>query len=462
MNPEETLASALQELRQELGASAIVTDPDARDDASHDRSRHHWQRAAAVIHCRSTSEVASVLSVCARHGVSVVPRGAGTGLEGAANVVSDCVVIDLSSMNRIVAVHDRDFDVVVEAGVMKSELNAALEPYGLWFPSGPGADASIGGMLSTRASGTQAVAYGTMRESALGLTVVLADGSVISTGSRARKSAAGYDLTHLLVGAEGTLGIITEATLRVHPVPQATAVLLCSFAELGPASSAVYEVLRRGIAVSRVELLDAATMNAINRYAGTSFQEDHTVIFEVAGSDTVVAEQLSLINEVVGAHDASNVRHASDPQSIEAVWQARHQALPASQALIEGSSCWATDVCVPISELADSILAAHRDIEEQGLLAPIVGHVGDGNFHLSIILPPGDEQALERSQRVNDALVRRAIAVGGTCSGEHGIGRGKREALRLQYGPAVAVMARIKRALDPDGILNPGAVFEPE
>jgi D-lactate dehydrogenase (cytochrome) len=462
MDPEQTLASALQELRQELGASSIVTDPDARDDGSHDRSRHHWQRAAAIIRCRSTAEVASAVAICARHGVPIVPRGAGTGLEGAANAAADTVVIDLSSMDRIVAIHDRDFDVVVEAGVMKSALNAALEPYGLWFPSGPGADASIGGMLSTRASGTQAVAYGTMRESALGLTVVLADGSVIATGSRARKSAAGYDLTHLLVGAEGTLGIITEATLRVHPVPQATAVLLCSFAELGPAGAAVYEVLRRGIAVSRVELLDAKTMNAINRYAGTSFQEDHTIIFEVAGSEAVVSEQLNLINAVVAEHDATQVRQACEPESIKRVWEARHQALPASQALVEGSSCWATDVCVPISELADSIVAAHRDIEEQGVIAPIVGHVGDGNFHLSIILPPGDSEALERSRRVNDALVRRAIAVGGTCSGEHGIGRGKREALRLQYGPSIEVMASIKRALDPDGILNPGAVFELE
>jgi D-lactate dehydrogenase (cytochrome) len=460
MSDQTAPTSAIEQLMAMLPKGSISTDAEALDAHSHDCSHHRWDRALAVVHCERTEEVSSTLRVCSAQGVPVVARGAGTGVEGAANAFSGAVVLDLSRMNQLLAIHDRDFDVVVQPGVMKSDLNEKLASHGLWFPAGPGADASVGGMLSTRASGTHAVGYGTVRESALGLKVVLADGRTIKTGTRARKSAAGYDLTHLFIGAEGTLGIITEATLRVHPQPESTAVLLASFASLEPAAGAVYQVLAAGVPLSRVELMDATSMMAINRYVRTSFREADTLVFEVAGSASGVGEQLAVIEGIVRDGGGMDVRAETASDRIEEIWNARHAALPASAALIDGASTWSTDVCVPISSLAECITATQEDVRAQDLLAPIVGHVGDGNFHLSIVLPPGDEGARERAHALNNRLVRRALELDGTCTGEHGVGRGKRRALRDQYGPGVDVMAAVKQALDPQALLNPGAIFQ--
>lgn len=449
----------LNELRATLSIGCVDTSDSALDEYSHDRSHHDWKRALAIVHCDSTEAVAATVRVCMKNHVAIIPRGAGTGLEGGANADLDQVVVDLSRMNEIIKIHEYDFDVVVQAGVMKSQLNETLAPYQLWFPAGPGVDASVGGMLSTRASGTHAVSYGTVRENVLQLTVVLATGEIITTGTRARKSAAGYDLTHLFVGAEGTLGIITQAVLRVHPLPPMTAVVKACFPDLKSATNAVYQTLRRSIALSRVELVDAMSAMAINRYNKSALREADTLIFEVSGSRSQVLEKLREISEVSMSCGAYEAEPELDLNRIESIWQIRHTALPASAALVEGASTWSTDVCVPISRLAECVVATQIDVEKSGLLAPIVGHVGDGNFHLAIVLPPGDLVAIETARDLNARLVERAIAMDGTCSGEHGIGRGKRESLRLQYGPAVETMTRIKFALDPSSLLNPGAVL---
>lgn len=452
----------LDALSAAAGPSNIDLAADALDEASHDRSHHGWETPAAVIRCRSTEQVAAVVRACSDHRVPVIPRGAGTGLEGGSNAVAGSVVLDLRPMDRIVAVHAEDFDAVVQPGVMKSALNARLKDHGLFFPAGPGVDASFGGMLSTRASGTNAVRYGTMRENVLGLTAVLADGSVVRTGSRTRKSAAGYDLTHLLVGAEGTLGIITEAIVRVHGIPPHTAAMICAFPDLASATAVVYRALKSEIPISRVELIDDASMVAINRYTGSSFAETPTLVFEVQGSAAAVADELRTLSAMARDLGATDVDSSDDPVAIDRIWRARHDALPASAALLEGAHTWSTDVCVPISRLAECIAQTQADVEASGLLAPIVGHVGDGNFHLAFVLIPGDDDAFARAVSVNERLIERALAMDGTCSGEHGIGRGKKHSLRAEHADLLPVMAAIKTALDPHHILNPGAMLDDE
>ncbi len=442
-----------------LPAGAVSVDPAVIAAKSHDRSHHRGALALAVVACRTTEEVAAVVRICAAHRTPIVPRGAGTGLEGGANAVAGSIVLDLRSMDRILAIHAEDFDAVVEAGVMKRELNAALAPSGLFFPGGPGVDASFGGMVSTRASGTNAVRYGTMREHVLGLTVVLADGSVIHTGSRTRKSAAGYDLTHLMVGAEGTLGIVTEVIVRVHGIPEATVAMVCGFPSVAAATRVVHAALKREVPISRVELADTAQIAAINRFTGSAFPEAPTLLFEVQGGPAAVAEDLALLRTLAEAAGAVGIRTAAEPAEIEAIWQARTDALPAAEALVPGSSTWSTDVCVPISRLAECIEATIADVESAGLLAPIVGHVGDGNFHLAIVLPEGDEATWERALAVNERLVARALAMDGTCTGEHGIGVGKVHSLELEHGDSLAAMRAIKDALDPLHLLSPGSVL---
>lgn len=450
----------LAEIRAALPDDAVSVGDDAAREASRDRSHHDGGTPFAVVRCRDTDEVVRVVRTCAAHRVPIVPRGAGTGLEGGANAIDGCVVVDLRPMDRILAVHAEDFDAVVQPGVMKSALNRGLAEDGLFFPAGPGVDASFGGMLSTRASGTNAVRYGTMRENVLGLTVVLADGSVIRTGSRTRKSAAGYDLTHLLVGAEGTLGIITEAIVRVHGIPPHTAAMICAFPDLRSATALVYRALKAELPVARVELIDDASMRAINRYTGSTFTEAPTLVFEVQGSTGAVADVVTTLTALADEAGATGVRSSEDPDEIARIWSARHDALPASAALVPGSHTWSTDVCVPISRLAECIALTQADVETSGLLAPIVGHVGDGNFHLAFVLPDGDHDAFERAVAVNERLVDRALGMEGTCSGEHGIGRGKRHSLRAEHGDLIPVMVAIKNTLDPHHIMNPGALFE--
>jgi D-lactate dehydrogenase (cytochrome) len=450
--------AAVEELRQALGAK-VALDLPSRTGRSRDRSHLPYGVADAVVRCETTGDVAAAVRICAGHGIPVVPIGAGTGLEGGANARPGWVSIDLSPMNRILRISTSDLDATVQAGVLKSQLNAALEPDGLWFPAGPGVDASFGGMASTCASGTMAVRYGTLRENVLGLTVVLASGEVVRTGGRARKSASGYDLTRLFVGAEGTLGIITEVTVRLYGQPQAVSAAVCSFPSLTAATLVVQEAIQAGVPLARVELLDETMVAAVNAYSSTGLPETAALFFEFHGTARSVEEQSGQLRAVAAGHGGTNFRCASGRQERDRLWQARTDVLPACQAMVEGSATWSTDVCVPISRLAECISATQVDIAAAGVTAPIAGHAGDGNFHLAFVLPPGDEKALAAATGVNERLVDRALAMGGTCTGEHGIGIGKLSSLRAEHGPAVEVMAAVKAALDPQHIMNPGKVL---
>ncbi|MGH6961342.1 MAG: FAD-linked oxidase C-terminal domain-containing protein, partial [Dongiaceae bacterium] len=338
-------------------------------------------------------------------------------------------------------------------------LNTHLRDTGLFFPIDPGADASLGGMTATRASGTNAVRYGTMRENVLGLTVVLADGRVIRTGGRARKSAAGYDLTRLFVGSEGTLGVITEITLRLYGIPEAMSAAVAAFPSVEAAVETVIRTIQSGIPVARIELLDEVQMAAINRYAKLDYPEQPTLFFEFHGTAAGVAEQAEMVEALAAEHGAGDFRWATKPEERSKLWQARHDAYYAAKALRPGAKGWATDVCVPISALAECISETKVELKASTLLAPIVGHVGDGNFHVTFILDPDDPQEMAEAKRLNDRMVSRALRLGGTCTGEHGIGYGKLDFLTAEHGDAVAVMRQLKLALDPDNIMNPGKVL---
>lgn len=450
--------SAVVELQQVLGGKVAV-DTATRSARSHDRSHLPSGLPAAVVRPSSTEDVATAVRICAAHGVPVVPIGAGTGLEGGANARAGVVTIDLSGMTGIPRLSPADLDVTVQAGVMKSALNSELDPHGLFFPVGPGVDASVGGMCSTRASGTTAVRYGTMRESVLGLTVVLASGEIVRTGGRARKSAAGYDLTHLFVGAEGTLGIITEVTLRVYGQPQAVSAAVCGFPSLEAASLVVQEAIQTGIPVARVELLDDTTIAAVNAYSALELPGNASLLFEFHGTARAVEEQTDQTRIIAVRHGGSGFAFATEETERRRLWQARHDVLPACQALVDGAHTWSTDVCVPISRLAECIAATKEDIVASGLVAPIAGHAGDGNFHLAIVLKPGDKDALAAASALNKRLVARALSMGGTCTGEHGIGAGKMDSLRAEHPSGMGVMAAIKAALDPRNLMNPDKVL---
>ncbi|MCZ9883463.1 histidinol-phosphate transaminase [Arthrobacter sp. B2a2-09] len=455
-----TVPAVVVELQRTLGGKVAV-DTAARTARSRDRSHLPSGLPDAVVRPSSTEDVASAVRICAAHGVPVVPIGAGTGLEGGANARAGVVTIDLSGMTGILRLSPADLDVTVQAGVMKSALNTELDPFGLFFPVGPGVDASVGGMCSTRASGTTAVRYGTMRESVLGLTVVLASGEIVRTGGRARKSAAGYDLTHLFVGAEGTLGIITEVTLRVYGQPQAISAAVCGFPSIEAASLVVQEAIQAGIPVARVELLDDTTIAAVNAYSALELPGTASLLFEFHGTPRAVEEQTGQIQAIAVRHGGSGFEFATEATDRERLWRARHDVLPACQALVDGAHTWSTDVCVPISRLAECIAATKEDIVASGVVAPIAGHAGDGNFHLAIVLKPGDDDALAEASALNRRLVARALSMGGTCTGEHGIGAGKMDSLRAEHPAGVGVMAAIKAALDPDNLMNPGKVLVP-
>ena len=367
-----------------------------------------------------------------------------------------------AGLDRILEVNAEDLDARVEAGVTRKRLNEHLRDTGLFFPVDPGADASLGGMAATRASGTNAVRYGTMRENVLGLTVVTADGSIVRTGTRARKSSAGYDLTRLFVGSEGTLGIITEVALRLYGIPEAIAAAVCPFETLGGAVDCVIATIQSGVPVARVELLDALQMRATNAYSKLGYPEAPTLFFEFHGSTASVEEQARMVADLADGFGGGPFQWATRPEDRSRLWNARHDVFWSQKALKPGAEAWATDVCVPISRLAEAILAAREDADSAGLLAPIVGHVGDGNFHMTFLLDPDDPAEFARADAVNARLVERAIAMGGTCTGEHGVGTGKMRYLEAEHGGAVDLMRTIKRALDPQNILNPGKVIRLE
>ncbi|HVH76932.1 MAG TPA: FAD-linked oxidase C-terminal domain-containing protein [Stellaceae bacterium] len=452
--PDESLFAALRQL---LG-DRFSTSPAICAQHGKDESYHPAHSPDAVAFARSTEEVSGIVALCARSKTPVIAFGTGTSLEGHVAALKGGVCIDLSQMNRILRVNAEDMDATVEAGVTRKALNEHLRDTGLFFPIDPGADASLGGMAATRASGTNAVRYGTMRENVLSLTVVLADGRVIRTAHRARKSAAGYDLTRLFIGSEGTLGIITEVTLRLYGIPEAISAAVCAFPTIGAAVDTVILTIQSGVPVARIELLDEAQIDAINKYSKLDNPVAPTLFFEFHGSAAGVAEQVETVKALAAEHGGGDFRWATTPEERSKLWQARHDAYYAALARRPGSKGWATDVCVPISRLAECIAETKRDLEHSSIPSALVGHVGDGNFHLVFMIDPDCPEEIAEASRLNDRMVARALAMDGTSTGEHGVGYGKMEFLVAEHGEALSVMRAIKRALDPENLLNPGKI----
>jgi D-lactate dehydrogenase (cytochrome) len=426
---------------------------------SADLTYHTPHRPDVVVFPESTDEVAAVLAYADHACVPVVPFGAGTSLEGHVIPLHGGISLDLTRMNTIVALRPDDLTATVQPGVTRSQLEAAAGPHGLWFPVDPGADATLGGMAATNASGTTTVRYGGMRAHVLSLQVVLAGGRVVRTGSRAVKTSAGYNLTNLFVGSEGTLGVITELTLRLHPIPDHIVVARAAFPSVESACRAAASMIGAGVLVTRCELLDAMTIGALNAYRGTTFPEAPHLFVEFGGTEAGVAGDLATTQELAEDEASLTFESASDPMARAQMWDARHNALHASLALAPGSKAMTTDVAVPVSELAGAIEHARRALDASSLQGGIVGHVGDGNFHVAFLLDPDDERSIAEAKALNGALVDDALARGGTCTGEHGIGFGKLEYLEREHGDLLPLMRDIKRALDPNGIMNPGKVL---
>lgn len=454
------LPRLLDELRA-LPAAHLTTADAVRDHHSRGESHHAGTLPDAVVFPESNEDVQAIVSACARYRCPVVPFGAGSSLEGHVNPVRGGVSIDLTRMNRVLRVSADDLDVTVQAGITRKALEKQLRSTGLVFHLDPGADATIGGMAATRASGTTAVRYGTMRDAVLGLSVVLADGRLIHTGSRARKSSSGYDLTHLFVGSEGTLGVITEVTLRLHGRPEAIAAATCHFADIASAVRTVITAIQLGIPVARSELLDEVQIAAVNQHSRLSYPVFPTLFFEFHGSsEREVTEHADAVGEIAAEHGGRDFARAVSPEARAALWQARHDAYYAALAMRPGARGWTTDACVPISRLADCIVETKQDIAASSLVGALVGHVGDGNFHIIFPVNPDDPVDLAEAGRLSDRIAERALAMGGTCSGEHGVGLGKKKFLAREHGESLEVMRTIKAALDPLGIMNPGKLID--
>ena len=417
------------------------------------------QRPDAVFFPHSTAEVSELVSTCSEHRVPIVPFGVGTSLEGHVNAPRGGISVDFSQMNGIRAVNQDDFDCVVEPGLTRMGLNSELRATGLFFPIDPGANASIGGMASTRASGTNSVRYGTMKDNVLALEVVTADGSIIRTGSRARKSSAGYDLTSLFIGAEGTLGIITELTLRLRGIPEAISAATCCFEDVASACRAVIESIQFGVPMARIELLDELTVRAVNSYSNLSLPESPLLLLEFHGSDGGVEEQAETVGEICAGHGGSRFDWTTKPEEHTRLWQARHDAYWAALSLRPGAKGLSTDACVPLSKLAECVAAARDKAQEFGFIAPIVGHVGDGNFHVLLLVDTENSREIELADEYVNWLAEFAIQAEGTCTGEHGIGQGKISLLEKELRESTECMSKIKRALDPLNIMNPGKIL---
>jgi D-lactate dehydrogenase (cytochrome) len=412
----------------------------------------------AVVFPQSTDDVQDAVRICAQHKVPVVPFGTGTSLEGHINAPFGGVTIDFRDMNRILAVHAEDLDCVVEPGVTRKQLNEYLRDQGLFFPIDPGADASIGGMAATRASGTNAVRYGTMKDNVLSLKVVLATGEIIATSRRAKKSSAGYDLTRLFVGSEGTLGVITEVTVRLHGIPEAISGGICPFPSVEAACNAAIATIQSGIPVARIELLDEVQVRASNAYSKLTLPETPMLFLEFHGTAAGVAEQSERFGEISADLGGGPFAWTTNTEERTKLWQARHDAYWAAVALRPGTRPFATDVCVPLSRLAECVVETQRDIAACGMIAPIAGHVGDGNFHCSPLIDMDNPQEVAAARDFNARLIERALAMEGTCTGEHGVGQGKMKYLKAEHGEALGVMRSIKHALDPNDLMNPGKI----
>jgi D-lactate dehydrogenase (cytochrome) len=413
----------------------------------------------AVVFPQATEDVQEIVRICAAHKVPVIPFGTGTSLEGHVNAPYGGVSIDFRDMNRVLAVNSQDLDCVIEPGITRKQLNEHLRDQGLFFPLDPGADASLGGMAATRCSGTNAVRYGTMKDNVLALKVVLANGELMTTARRAKKSSAGYDLTRLIVGSEGTLGVITELTLKLTGIPEAISAGVCPFPSVEAACNAAIATIQSGIPVARIELLDELQVKATNLYSKLALPEVPMLFVEFHGSPAGVAEQAERFGEIARDLDGGSFEWATKPEDRTRLWQARHDAYWAGRGLRPGAQAVATDVCVPISQLAECVTATQRDIAQCGLVAPILGHVGDGNFHLTLLVDMADAAEVKAAKALCERLVERALAMDGTCTGEHGVGQGKMKYLVGELGrPALAAMAAIKQALDPHDIMNPGKI----
>ena len=457
---DKGLEAGVAELKSLLGTRA-TTASSQREHHSHGESYHAPAAPDVVCFPRNTMEVSEIMKISARHRLPVIAFGAGTSVEGQVHAIRGGITIDMREMNKTLRVSVEDCDATVEAGVTRMQLVKALNNTGLTFFIDPGADATIGGMTSTRASGTTAVRYGTMRENVLGLTVVLADGRVIKTGSRARKSAAGYDLTHLFVGSEGTLGVITEVTLRLHPLPEKVSVAFCSFETVQGAVETVMEAIQFGIGLARVEFLDDKQIEAINLYSKIDLPVAPTLFFEFHGmNDRDIGDQTAMLQSLAAEHGGQGFKWKTNPEDMDQLWNARHNAYFAAHALVPGAKILITDICVPISRLAECITETKKDLGHVSFPATIVGHVGDGNFHVLCVLDPGNPSQAEEADRFAEQTVHRALSMSGTCTGEHGIGYGKMKYLQDEHGEALEVMRTIKRALDPDNRMNPGKIVD--
>ncbi len=413
-----------------------------------------------VVFVENTDEIADVVRLCGEHGVPLIPYGVGSSVEGHVLAPQGGISLDMSGMNQILAIHAEDGDAVVQAGVTRMQLNAALKGTGLFFPIDPGADATLGGMAATRASGTNAVRYGTMKDNVLATTSVLADGRILKTGGRARKSSAGYDLTRLLVGSEGTLAIMSELTVKLYPIPEAISAAVCTFPDIESAVQTVIQTIQLGVPVARIELLDTLSLQAINQFSKTTLAEAPTLFFEFHGSPSGVEEQAETVQAIAADLGGANFEWATRPEDRSRLWQARHDAYFACLQLKPGCRCFPTDVCVPISRLAECIAATNADIAQVSIPIALFGHVGDGNFHLVVLVDPENAEEMAEAAWISARVVERAIAMEGTCTGEHGIGLGKRKYLVQEHGSvAVDVMRSIKMALDPHNRLNPGKIF---
>jgi D-lactate dehydrogenase (cytochrome) len=460
LQPRPMPAAMLEALKARFG-ERCSTALAVREQHGRDESPIDAPPPEAVVFCESTADVADVVKLADRHDVPVIPFGVGSSLEGHLLAVQGGVSIDLGRMNRILSVHAEDLTATVQAGVTRNQLNNEIRHTGLFFPIDPGADASLGGMSATRASGTNAVRYGTMRENVLGLTVVTAQGEVIQTGTRAKKSSAGYDLTRLMVGSEGTLGVMTEITVRLYPIPEAISAAICAFPSIDAAVRTTIAVIQMGVPIARCELLDRHAVVAVNRHDKLDLPESPMLLMEFHGSPASVEEQAATVQEIAREHGGEHFRWTTTPEERTKLWSARHRAYFAGLQMKPGSRTVTTDTCVPISRLAEAVTSASEAAEAAGLMHYIVGHVGDGNFHLAYLVDPNVPQERATAERLNEELVRRAQAMDGTCTGEHGIGLHKMDFLVHEAGTgSISMMRAVKRALDPKNILNPGKIFE--
>src|SRR5882757_2520210 len=454
----KSIDAAVRALTAKFG-NRVVTSMAVREQHGNTVTWIVNQPPDAVVFPQSAEDIQDIVRICAQHRVPVIPFGTGTSLEGHINAPLGGVSIDFRDMNKVLAVHAEDLDCVIEPGITRKALNEHLRDQGLFFPIDPGADASLGGMAATRASGTNAVRYGTMKDNVLAMKVVLANGELMTTSRRAKKSASGYDLTRLIVGSEGTLGIITELTLKLSGIPEAIASGVCPFPSVDAACKATILTIQSGIPVARIELLDALQIKASNAYSKLTLPEVPTLFVEFHGTDASVAEQSQRFGEIVTELGGGPFDWATKPEDRSRLWQARHDGYWAGRHLRLGAQALATDVCVPISRLAECVNTTQREIAALNLVAPILGHVGDGNFHLTLLVDMSDADEVKRAKILMERLVELALSMDGTCTGEHGVGQGKMKYLLAEHGaPALEAMASIKRALDPQDIMNPGKI----